>query len=103
MSILLEFSLAPFDKGVSLGPYVSKTLDIIDRSGVPYRLNPMGTVIEGSWEDCLRVVSECFDQMARDCERVSCSIKIDYHRGRDGRLESKIESVEKRLGRSLKT
>ena len=38
MSVLLEFSMSPFDKGESLSKYVSRSLDIIDRSGVPYIL-----------------------------------------------------------------
>ncbi len=103
MSVLLEFSMSPLDKGTSLSPYVSRSLEIIDRSGLPYRLNPMGTVIEGEWDECLGVVSECFKAMAGDCERVSCSIKIDYRQGQSGRLESKIASIEKQLGRKLKT
>jgi uncharacterized protein (TIGR00106 family) len=103
MSVLLEFSISPLDKGTSLSPYVSRSLEIIDRSGLPYCLNPMGTVIEGEWDECLAVVSGCFKAMAADCERVSCSIKIDFRQGQSGRLVSKIASIEKQLGRKLKT
>ncbi|MEE8259552.1 MAG: thiamine-binding protein, partial [Nitrospinaceae bacterium] len=45
--ILLEFSMSPMDKGESVSPYVSRSLDIISNSGVPYRLGPMGTCLEG--------------------------------------------------------
>jgi len=103
MSVLLEFSMSPMDKGPSVSRYVSRSLDIIDRSGIPYRLNPMGTVIEGEWDDCMGIVSQCFQAMEQDCERISCSIKIDYRKGQDGRIDSKIAGVEKSLGRSLKT
>ena len=48
--VLLEFSMSPFDKGESLGPYVARSLDIVDRSGLPYQLTPMGTIIEGEWD-----------------------------------------------------
>ena len=101
MSVLLEFSISPLDKGTSLSEYVSRSLDIVDRSGLSYRINPMGTVLEGQWDQCMRVVSECFERMTQDCERVSCSIKVDYRRGKDGRINAKIASVERRLGRSL--
>lgn len=101
MSVLLEFSMSPMDQGVSLSKYVSRSLDIVDRSGLPYRLNPMGTVLEGEWKQCLQVVTECFEQMSRDCERITCSVKVDYRRGKTDRIESKIASVEKLLGRSL--
>ena len=95
--------MSPFDKGASLSKYVARSLDIIDRSGIPYRLNPMGTVIEGTWDEVLAVVTGCFERMRADCDRISVSIKIDYRKGRTGRLTAKIASVEKRLGRRVVT
>jgi uncharacterized protein (TIGR00106 family) len=100
--VLLEFSMSPFDKGASLGEYVARSLDIIDKSGLAYRLNPMGTVLEGEWDEVMEVVRACFLRMSEDCERISCAIKIDYRKGPGGRLETKIAAVEKRLGRSLR-
>ena len=46
MSALVEFSMTPLDKGESVGEYVARSLKIIDDSGLPYRLNAMGTVVE---------------------------------------------------------
>jgi len=100
--VLLEFSMFPLDKGESLSAYVAGSLDIVEKSGLDYRLNPMGTVIEGEWDDVLDVVRQCFKKMEESCRRVSCSIKIDYRKGQSGRLVSKIESVEEKLGRELK-
>jgi uncharacterized protein (TIGR00106 family) len=100
--LLLEFSMTPLDKGESVSTYVSRSLDIIDRSGLEYRINPMGTVIEGEWDAVMGVVKECYEKMRSDCSRISVSMKIDYRKGRSGRLQSKIESVEKKIGRSLK-
>jgi len=100
--VLLEFSMSPLGKGESVSKYVSRSLDIIDKSGVPYRLNPMGTVLEGEWEEVFSVVRKCYDRMRKDCNRVSCSIKVDYRKGHSGRLVSKVVSVEKTLKRSIK-
>lgn len=100
--VLLEFSMSPLGKGESVGKYVSRSLDIIDRSGVDYRLNPMGTVLEGEWDEVFRVVKKCYERMRKDCNRISCSIKIDHRKGAKGRLGSKVSSVEKRLKRKLK-
>ena len=101
MAMLLEFSMSPLDKGESVSAYVARSLEIIDRSGLPYRLNPMGTVLEGEWDECLAVVKACFERMAADCQRVTCSIKIDHRRGATGRLESKVTKVEQLVGRKL--
>lgn len=101
--VLLEFSMSPLGKGESVGKYVSRSLDIIDRSGVEYQLNPMGTVLEGEWNEVFDVVRRCFERMRKDCNRISCVIKVDYRKNHRGRLVSKTASVEKRLTRKLRT
>jgi uncharacterized protein (TIGR00106 family) len=99
--VLLEFSMSPLGKGESVGTYVARSLDIIDQSGVPYRLNPMGTVLEGEWDMVFDVVKRCYERMKEDCNRISCTIKVDYRKGHVGRLEGKIASVEKKLRRPI--
>ncbi|MEW6544132.1 MAG: MTH1187 family thiamine-binding protein [Nitrospirota bacterium] len=101
--VLLEFSMSPLGKGESVGRYVARSLDIIDRSGVDYRLNPMGTVLEGEWDAVFGVVRQCFERMRKDCNRISCTIKVDYRKGYEGRLSGKVASVEKKLKRKLRT
>jgi len=101
--VLLEFSMSPLGKGESVGKFVSRSLEIVDKSGVDYRLNPMGTVLEGEWDQVFSVVKKCFERMRKDCNRISCSIKVDYRKGAEGRLSGKVASVEKRIGRKLKT
>ncbi len=101
--VLLEFSMSPLGKGESVGKYVSRSLDIIDQSGVGYRLNPMGTVLEGEWDEVFDVVQQCYEAMKKDCPRISCIVKVDYRKGKKGRLSGKVASIEKRLKRKLKT
>ena len=100
--VLLELSMTPLGKGTSVSPYVARSLAIIDESGLDYRLHAMGTIIEGEIDQVLDVVKQCFEAMAADCERITCSVKFDYRKGRSGRLESKIKSVEEKIGRPLK-
>ena len=64
--VLLEFSMSPLGKGESVSKFVSRSLDIIDKSGVPYRLNPMGTVLEGEWDEVFAVVRQCYERMKKD-------------------------------------
>lgn len=97
MSIMIDFSIFPLDKGESLGPYVARALKIIKESGLPYRFGPMGTSIEGEWDEVMGVLGNCFDDLRRDCDRISMSIKLDYRKGPGGRIVSKVESVEKKL------
>jgi uncharacterized protein (TIGR00106 family) len=101
--VLLEFSIFPLDKGESVSPYVARCLEIVDRSGIAYRSNAMGTVLEGGYEEAMAVVRQCFEALAVDCNRIECSMKLDYRKGQTNRLEAKIASVEQKLGRKLRT
>ena len=100
--VVLEFSMYPLDKGESLSSYVARSLDIIDKSGLDYELHAMGTLLEGEYDEVMSVVRNCYQAMSEDCERIACNIKLDYRKGRAGRLKSKIASVEKKVGRELK-
>src|SRR5947209_20168328 len=99
--VLLEFSMSPLGKGESVGKYVARSLEIVDKSGVHYRLNPMGAVLEGDWDDVFGVVKQCFERMKKDYNRISCSLKVDYRKRAPGRLHAKLANVEKHLGRHL--
>ena len=101
--VLIEFSMSPMDKGESVSDYVSRSLKIISESGIDYRLNPMGTVLEGEWDEVMGVVKQCYEKMKSDCKRITCSIKVDYRVGKKGRLNSKMASVEQKLGKKLNT
>ncbi len=101
--VLLEFSMTPLTKGESVSAYVARSLDIVDRSGLTYQLTPMGTIVEGEWAEVLAVVTQCFETMRADCDRVSTQIRIDYRAGPGGRLQAKVAAVEAKLGRKLST
>jgi uncharacterized protein (TIGR00106 family) len=100
--VLLEFSMSPLEKGPSVGPYVARSLQIIENSGLDYRLHAMGTILEGEIDEVLGVLKQCLEAMAADCDRVTCTAKLDFRRGHSGRLEAKVASVEQHLGRELK-
>jgi uncharacterized protein (TIGR00106 family) len=100
--VLLEFSMYPLGKGESVSRYVARSLEIIEASGLDYRCHAMGTVIEGEYDQVMAVVQKCFERMSEDCDRVECSIKFDFRRGRSAALEGKVASLEEKLGRPLK-
>jgi uncharacterized protein (TIGR00106 family) len=103
MAVLLEFSMTPLGVGESVSKYVARSLEIIEASGLNYRLHAMGTVIEGEWDEVFDVVRRCHEAMSADCDRVTCSIKVDARKAATGRLTSKVKSVEQQLGRTLKS
>lgn len=101
--VLLEFSMSPLGEGESVSRHVAKSLEIIDASGLDYRLHAMGTVLEGEWDEVFAVVKQCYQAMSAECDRITCGIKVDARKGATGRLKSKVASVEQKLGRTLKS
>ena len=101
--LLAEISMWPMDKGESVGAYVAGVVDLIDRSGLPYKLGPLGTCIEGEYDAVMALIKQCHEHLAKDSGRVMCTVKMDWRKGHAGRLEGKVRSVEKTVGRELRT
>ncbi|MGE5751163.1 MAG: MTH1187 family thiamine-binding protein [Nitrospirota bacterium] len=102
MSMLVEFSVVPLGTGASVSTQIARVLKIVSESGVSYKANPMGTVLEGEWDKVMGVVKKCHDEVMKDAERVLTSITIDDRKGKEQRIEKKLESVEQKLGIKLK-
>ncbi|MCK4739692.1 MAG: MTH1187 family thiamine-binding protein [Deltaproteobacteria bacterium] len=101
--MLLEFAVVPVGKGESLGSEVSKVLDIVDESGLTYKVGSMSTVVEGNWDELLELVKKCHNIVRAGGTRVVTTMKIDDRPLKEtGRITEKIGSVEAHLGRELK-
>jgi uncharacterized protein (TIGR00106 family) len=99
--MLISFSIFPLDKGESVGKYVAKIVDIVDRSGLPYRTSAMSTTIEGSWDSVFKVIKRCHQTMTKDCKRVYMVITIDDRKGAKNRLKGKVDKIEEVLKRKI--
>jgi uncharacterized protein (TIGR00106 family) len=100
--MLVQFSIIPVGKGSSIGDDVARVLKIVDASRMPYKINPMGTVVEGTWDQVMKLIKRCHKTVMKNGERVVTTISIDDRKGRPGRIDEKVRSVEKRLGKSLR-
>lgn len=101
MSILAEFSVVPVGTGASISPQVARVLRIVIDSGVRYKANPMGTVLEGEWDEVMAVIKKCHAEVIKDSERVLTTLTIDDRKGKADRIEKKLESVEQKVGKKL--
>ena len=97
MSVLVDFSIFPLDKGDSVSAHVARALKKIKDSGLPYKIGPMGTSFEGEWDDVMGVVKNCFQELRKDSDRVYMALKLDYRKGPSGRIESKVRSVQDKM------
>lgn len=89
-------------KSASVSEHVAKVIDVIDKSGLPYKLTPMATCIEGSWDEVMAVINKARLRLRRlGHERIYISITIDDRKGVKKQLTSKINSIENKLRRKV--
>jgi uncharacterized protein (TIGR00106 family) len=100
--MLIEFSIIPIGIGSSIGDQLAEVLKIIDATGLPYKINPMGTVIEGEWDEIMKLVKKCHNTVMKTGERAITTISIDDRKGKPNRIDEKVKSIEKRIGKPLK-
>ncbi|GMR05330.1 MAG: MTH1187 family thiamine-binding protein [Thermodesulfobacteriota bacterium] len=101
--MLAEFSIVPVGKAESVGETVARILRVVDASGMPYKANAMGTIVEGEWDAVMGLIKKCHEEAAGSAPRLLSHITIDLRPSKPlDRLEEKLKSVEKRLGKELK-
>ena len=102
--MLFQLTMFPTTKKTataSASAEVAKVIDIIDKSGLPYKLGPMSTTIEGNWEPVMKVINKARLMLRRSHSRVYIIITIDDRKDAKRRLTGKIASVERKLGREV--
>lgn len=100
--MLFQLTMFPTaGRGTSVSADVAEVIDIIDRSGLSYKLTAMATLIEGSWDKVMPVINRARLMLRRKHSRVYIIIHIDDRVGAKKRLTGKIKSVEKQLGREV--
>ena len=97
--MLLAFSITPIGTGsTSVSAEVAGAVLVVRDSGLPNRTDAMFTTIEGDWDQVFAVLKAATMAVAAHSERVSVVVKADYRPGVQGALDSKVRSVEEKLG-----
>ena len=99
--MLASFSVIPVGSGEELKELIAGVVDLIDKSGLPYKLGAMQTTIEGEPEKVMALIMQCHNALLEKSPRVLTHITIDDRRGAEGRLTGKVTDVEDVLGRRL--
>ena len=90
----------------SVGDYVAKAVQIIEKSGLNYQITAMGTQIEANdlkslYDVCAEVQESIFEM---GVGRVYTVLKIDDRRDKENRtLDEKVKSVKNRMNKIKKS
>ena len=98
------FNLTMFPTGghkSSASADVARVIDLIDKSGLPYKLGPMSTAIEGDWDKVMSLINKARRMLRRNHDRVYIQITVDDRKGAKRRIIGKVASIEKHLKREV--
>ena len=100
--MIVNLSIFPIGKGESVGRFVAEAVREIVKSGLDYRLTPMGTLLEGEWDPVMKLVGRIRKKILKTSGRIYITLSIDERKGRKGLMQSKVRSVENILGHPLR-
>ena len=96
--VLLEFAMAPHGQGESVSAHVARILDVIDKSGIPYQLTPMGTILEGEWDEVFAAIRRCHEVIHEmGAPRISSTLRLGTRTDRTQTMDDKVRSVQEKL------
>lgn len=91
---LLQLTMIPLGEGVSVGDFVADIQKRLEQEKATFRLNDMGTVIEGEVQDLLRLLAKIYETpFNKGAVRVVTQIVIDDRRDKEIHIGDKITSV----------
>ena len=98
--ITAELTIIPIGTAkTSISRYIAAALEALNKTGVKYELNGMGTMIESDDpEKLFEAVKYAHEAVFNiGAERVATSLKIDDRRDKKGSLKQKVKSVKEKL------
>ncbi len=103
--MLAELEIIPIGTNTtSLSTLLAQVATLIDRSGLDYRVGSMGTVVEGSWEEVMRLAKQCHEAMLGATGRVMTTIRVDDRKDQPstGQITRKVASLEVKINTPLR-
>jgi uncharacterized protein (TIGR00106 family) len=100
--MLVELSVNPLGQGTHLSHDLGEILKLIDDSGIRYGLTPLGTCIEGEWDEVMALIKRCHEKARSMSPHVFTTLRIEDEEGATNKIQENVASVERAAGRSLK-
>lgn len=98
MKVMIDFCVVPMGVGVSVSKYVAACQQVLEQTGLEYRMHAFGTNVEGDWDEVFAAVKNCHETVhAFGAPRITTTMRIGSRTDREQTMDDKIESVENLL------
>jgi len=78
----VSLQIVPMTEDQKVYPIVDKVIQLIHDTGLPYRVGPMETTIEGELEQLLPIIQQSVELAVKlGASRVLAVVKVDYKPG----------------------
>jgi uncharacterized protein (TIGR00106 family) len=94
--MLVWFSVTPIGTGSpSVSHEVARALEAVEATGITHRTDPSGTLLEGTWEECMSALQAAGAAVLDVAPRVSFTCKFDLRVDKPGQTgDDKLASLE---------
>ncbi|ETN39296.1 uncharacterized protein HMPREF1541_05519 [Cyphellophora europaea CBS 101466] len=94
-----DFCLIPIGTPTaSVSAEIAEVQKLLKQSGIKYSMHSAGTTLEGSWDECMRVMGQCHSMLhARGVVRVQTDIRVGSRTDKSQTMEDKVAAVERLL------
>ena len=94
--MLVWFSVTPIGTGsASVSAEVAHALQAVAATGIVHQTDPSGTLLEGTWEECMAALRAAGDAVLEHAPRVSFVCKFDLRTDKPGQTGAdKLASLE---------
>lgn len=93
--MIVDVSIVPIGTtSASVSRYVRAALEVLKASGLNYVVGPMGTALEGNWDEIFATIRQMHEACIRlGAVRLLTTIKIDDRRDKTQTIADKMKKV----------
>ena len=100
--MLVELSVNLLGRGTHMSRDLAEILKLVDDNELHYCLTPLGTCIEGDWDEVMALVKRCHSQARGLSGHVLTTVRIEDEEGSTDKINENIGSVERAAGRRFR-
>ncbi|MBX3415161.1 MAG: thiamine-binding protein [Pirellulales bacterium] len=95
------FTIQPVDVDPG-GNGASRSSCILEQAGLKYRVGPMGTVVQGEWDEIIAAIRQCHAATAAQYKHVVTTIVIDDEANGPRDIDEMVKNAERPLWRQTR-
>lgn len=88
----IAFQVIPQSKSREIYDIVDEAIEVINKSGIKYTVCPFETVLEGDYDEIMKVVKAAQEAcLNKGADALISNLKIEWHKEKDASIEEKTE------------